>query len=142
MEKHLKLVYLGLIVLLVIVVNIAITRMMQQSQLTLIIETLNVPRIMTIDMDEVVKQRLDDGATPSEVLAYVDNINKAMHHRNVILLDKNAAVSIPDGYKLETVSPTQLNAYLTENNIVPSEAAAFDQQIQQTSKELQDLLKL
>lgn len=140
MEKHFKYVYAVLVVLVVIAINIGITRSMQRAQLTLIIDTLNVPRIMTLNMDDVVKKLLDDGASPSEVLAYIDNINKVMHHRNVILLDTKSALTIPDSYKFETVTPEQLASYLTANNITPSDAAAFDQAIKDTSAQIKTML--
>lgn len=139
MDKHMKWLYPLAIGLIVILVNVLITRHMQKNQLTLIIDTLNVPQIMTIDMDEVVNNLMTDGVAPADILAYVDNMNKAMHHRNVILLDKSAAVAIPDRYKLEHVTPAQLSAYLTANDITPSEGEAFKQNIERSEREIQSL---
>jgi len=133
MDKK-TLAFTAIVILLIsIALNVFVNRYMQNKQIELIVNTVKIPAIMTIDMDAVVQQLLDKGHTSLEVLAYVDNINKAMKLRNVLLLDTKAAISIPDSFKLEHVTPAQLNAFLRDNGTDPSLPEQFQRNMEKAS---------
>lgn len=129
------LVFAVIAVLLVnVTINIIINRYMLNKQIELIVDTVKIPSIMTVQFDELVSHLTEDGYSSIEVLAYVDNINKAMQHRNVLLLDRAAAIAVPEGYELEHVSPADLVAFLKANNVEPSKPEDFKRNIEDASK--------
>lgn len=134
MDKKSLIIAAIAVLVLNIAINVSINRYMLNKQIDLIVETVKIPAIMTVDMDALVTRLTEDGHSSVEVLAYVDNINKAMQHRNVLLLDRKSAISVPNGYKLEHVSPAALIAYLRDQNVEPSKPDDFRRNIQEASK--------
>lgn len=114
--------------------NVAITNYMQAKQLQVIIETLDTPKIKVVDMDKLVETLTKDGLEPTEVLAYVDNINKAMRLKNVMLIDSKALIVSPDHYKMEQVSPEQLSDFLKSQGTLPSQASSFQRNLDEAQK--------
>lgn len=117
--------------------NVAITNYMQAKQLQVIVETLDTPKVKVVDMDKLVETLTKDGLAPAEVLAYVDNINKAMRLKNVLLIDAKALIVTPEHYKLEQVTPSDLTAFLKSHGTVPSQASAFQKNLDDAKSLLQ-----
>lgn len=117
--------------------NVAITNYMQTKQLEVIVETLDTPKVKVVDMDKLVEKLTKDGLAPTEVLAYVDNINKAMRLKNVLLIDSKALIVTPEHYKLDQVTPPDLAAFLKSHGTVPSEASAFQKNLDEAQSLVQ-----
>ena len=141
MEKYSRVIYSVLFAVFLIAINVGITKYMLSNQLSVIVEQLDVPRVKTIDMDLVVTALIDDGFTTEEVLAYVDNLNKVMHHQNILVLDNKAIVNNPKDYQLNSPDRIELHDYLKHHGIEVSTPKSFKDHVKKSNEQLNEFLK-
>lgn len=142
MEKYSRVIYFLLAAAMITTLNVGITKYMLNNQLEVIVKELNVPIIKTLDMDQVVEGLMEDGFSTEEVLAYVDNLNKVMHHQNVLVLDRKVAINIPASFKLNPPAEEELHDYLKQNSMAISTSKGFKEHVRKSNEHVQSLLKM
>jgi hypothetical protein len=134
-----KSAYMALFGVLLIAVNIFITKHLMSSQLQALIEGVKVSKVFVHDMDASVDKMLKEGKPALEILAYTDNLVKVMRHQGIILLDKANVITSPPSAVLPVLTETELHAYLVQHGIEISRPEQFKALSEQSAKTLSEL---
>lgn len=125
---------------LVIAANIMITNyLIKQSINNFKLPT--IPKIVAVDLDKVVQDKLNDGMTPLEVVTFTDTLMSVLLADGYIILDSKTILNAPSQHVLKKVSTEQLAIMVKERGIKIRDNKTLEEALKSSQAQLDEMLK-
>jgi Na+/citrate or Na+/malate symporter len=99
-----------------------------------------VPKIVTVNLDRIVEDKLKEGMTPVQVVTFTDTLVQVLLSDGYIILDANAVINAADAYVLKNVSTEQLAKMVELKGIKIKDSKTFEEALSSSQKLYDDII--
>lgn len=100
-----------------------------------------IPKIVAVDLDKVVQDKLNDGMTPLEVVTFTDTLMSVLLADGYIILDSKTILNAPSQHVLKKVSTEQLAIMVEERGIKIRDNKTLEEALKSSQAQLDEMLK-
>lgn len=135
-----KALYLIFFVGLTIATNVMITNyLVKQSMDNMKLP--HIPKIVAVDLDKIVQDKINDGMSALEVVTFTDTLTSVLLADGYIVLDAKSILNAPSQHVLKNVSTSQLAIMVKERGIKIRDNKTFEEVLKNSQKQLDEMLK-
>lgn len=135
-----KALYLIFFVGLTIATNVMITNyLVKQSMDNMKLP--HIPKIVAVDLDKIVQDKINDGMSALEVVTFTDTLTSVLLADGYIVLDAKSILNAPSQHMLKNVSTSQLAIMVKERGIKIRDNKTFEEVLKNSQKQLDEMLK-
>lgn len=100
-----------------------------------------IPKIVAVDLDKIVQDKIDDGMSVVEVVTFTDTLTTVLLEDGYIILDAKSVLNAPSKHILKNVSISQLDEMVKEKGIKIRDNKSIEDAIKNSQAQLDNLLK-
>jgi hypothetical protein len=135
-----KALYVIFFVGLTIATNVMITNyLVKQSMDNMKLP--HIPKIVAVDLDKIVQDKINDGMSALEVVTFTDTLTSVLLADGYIVLDAKSILNAPSQHVLKNVSTSQLAIMVKERGIKIRDNKTFEEVLKNSQKQLDEMLK-
>lgn len=135
-----KALYVILVVGLTIATNVMITNyLVKQSMENMKLP--HIPKIVAVDLDKIVQDKINDGMSALEVVTFTDTLTSVLLADGYIVLDAKSILNAPSQHVLKNVSTSQLAIMVKERGIKIRDNKTFEEVLKSSQQQLDEMLK-
>lgn len=101
-----------------------------------------VPKVVTIDLDKIVQDKLDEGMTPLQVVTFSDTLTQVLLSDGFIILDAKSVINAPPQHVLKNVSTAQLGEMVKLKGIQIKDGKSYEKALEDAQKQFDELTKV
>lgn len=135
-----KALYVILVVGLTMAINVLITNyLVKQSMDNMKLP--HIPKIVVVDLDKIVQDKINDGMSALEVVTFTDTLTSVLLADGYIVLDAKSILNAPSQHVLKNVSTSQLAVMVKERGIKIRDNKTFEEALKNSQQQLDEMLK-
>lgn len=135
-----KALYVILFLGLTIATNVMITNyLVKQSMDNMKLP--HIPKIVAVDLDKIVQDKINDGMSAIEVVTFTDTLTSVLLADGYIVLDAKSILNAPSQHMLKNVSTSQLAIMVKERGIKIRDNKTFEEVLKNSQQQLDEMLK-
>lgn len=135
-----KALYVILFVGLTVATNVLITNYLVKQSIDSI-KLPHIPKIVAVDLDKIVQDKINDGMSALEVVTFTDTLTSVLLADGYIVLDAKSILNAPSQHVLKNVSTDQLAIMVKERGIKIRDNKTFEEALKSSQAQLDEMLK-
>lgn len=101
----------------------------------------HIPKIVAVDLDKIVQDKINDGMSALEVVTFTDTLTSVLLADGYIILDAKSILNAPSQHVLKNVSTSQLAIMVKERGIKIRDNKTFEEVLKNSQVQLDEMLK-
>ncbi len=118
--------------------NVIASKLVVDHEIDQFSKTLVIPQLMTVDLDKMVSDKLEQGIEPKKILAYTDTVLELLRHDGFIVLDSKNVLYSPERHNLRDITFEELDVLIKDRGIEPLEDQSYQQSLDDSLKHIED----
>lgn len=100
----------------------------------------HIPKIVAVDLDKIVQDKINDGMSALEVVTFTDTLTSVLLADGYIVLDAKSILNAPSQHVLKNVSTSQLAIMVKERGIKIRDNKTFEEVLKNSQAQLDEML--
>lgn len=140
MQKSEALLYGALFIALTVATNIFVTKFFIDKSFKEY-QWPSIPKIVTIDLERIVQDKIDEGMTTLQVVTFTDTLTQVLLSDGFIILDAKTVINAPPQHVLKNVSTEQLGEMVKLKGIKIKDDKTYEKALEDAQKQFDEVLK-